>query len=744
MREDGPTESLTWRERLPRALSPKIRIKIIFPYLILTLVVAVIGTYVVTNLVSTSLDERLVNHLLESGRVVSETLVRWELDHMESGRLIAYTRGVIDALEAGDHDTVAELVKPAAVGLGAECVIMIDADSNEALHLLAQEGSTLAEIGVETNAPELWIVQSLLTEGNPEALPRRGIGVHPLDGRYYYFTAITVGLDQVVGVVVMGTSLDTLLPELKETALADITIYAGEGHPIGTTFELAVPDEEAESLLTQLTMPEETYEESLYSDDYTIAETIDVNNRAYRIARGPLMVGEERLGVFSVALPSDFIFRAGMIGRNTYAIIFGAAMAAVILLGFLVARIITNPLNQLVKTSRAVAEGNLGQRTGIESSDEIGLLATTFDEMTERLEERTRALESLLHTYQEASGRLRAILLSIGDGVLLVDLDGNLAPLNPAAEVLLEEMAHSVQADSLRELIFEDDTAPRPAPWQLERRHLQVGKRVISVHSADVRTDTNERLGTVIVLRDVTAEFEAERLKDAFVAHVSHELRTPLTSIKGYSSILSASAADVLDEQQQGFLTIINRHTDNLIMMIDELLDFSEMEAKGTLGIQRESIVLADFVTDISDEWRPKMDDKELTFELDIPPSLPIVEADSRRLRWAIINLVRNAWQYTPSGGAVTIQPTSADEYVILKVSDTGVGMTSEEQQQIFNRFYRPLHEEDDDVRGLGLGLYVTQAIIEAHGGELVVESEKGVGSAFSLVLPISQVTENE
>ena len=376
------------------------------------------------------------------------------------------------------------------------------------------------------------------------------------------------------------------------------------------------------------------------------------------------------------------------------------------------------------------------------------LLTETFDEMTGRLSERTLALE-------EAIGRMRAILSSIGDGVILEDLEGNLHPLNAAAEVLLEEMSETFALGPLRELSVEEyDQSEdlQPSPWLLERRRFQVGRKVISAHSAAVRsahsaavrTDKGEHLGIVIVLRDVTAEAEAERLKDAFITHVSHELRTPLTAIKGYSELLLVTASGSLDAEKLGFLGSISRHTDNLMAMINELLDFSEMEAAGRLHLRRRPIQLTALVEEIADEVRPQIQEKGLVFQVDTPADLPLVNADSRRLRWAVINLVRNAWQYTPAGGSVTLRLYGRNGQVVLDIADTGIGISPEDQKRLFARFYRVTGATEDDVRGVGLGLYVTKAIVEAHEGSIQVASREGGGCTFSVILPVLQGSEHD
>jgi len=720
---------------LNRVFPRGIRGKIILPYTFLTLVVALVGVYVVTRLVFSSLDERLTNQVLESGRAVSDTMVRHELEQAQSARAVALTVGLAEALQAGDREKAAELALPIASVEAVECFILFDAQGHETLHALRQDDGTLKTVEEQFGAPP-WIVQSLLARGDPQALPTRGLGLHPADQRYYYFTALPVPLnDEMAGVVVVGTSLNTLLPRLQSSSLAHVIIHMENGRAIASTFTLGEQPAEAAALLETLSIPQDTYDRVLNSTATSLGENVEIRGRPYRLARGPLRVGNWKLGVFTVALPSNFVVQAGVTNRNMYALIFTAAVAGVVVIGYLIAQRITRPLNRLVRVSQAVAEGNLNQRTGIVSADEIGRLAVTFDEMTRRLAERTRTLEETL-------SRLRAILSSIGDGVVLEDRQGNFIPLNAAAETLLHEMASEFVHSPLRELSLEQTEQPsglQPSPWLLERRRFQVGKRVINVHSAAVRMADGELLGTVIVLRDVTAEVEAEQLKDAFVAHVSHELRTPLTAIKGYSELLLGSGGATLSPEQRQCLETITHHTDNLVAMINSLLDFSEIEADGRLRLLPRPICLADLVEAVADEWRPQMVEKPLTFEVDIPADLPQVSADVRRLRWAIVNLVRNAWQYTPAGGKVTVRLSAQDDKVILDVADTGVGISPEEQQRLFRRFYRITEVAHGETRGIGLGLYVTKAIVEAHGGEVRVVSQKGVGSTFSVILPALQ-----
>lgn len=368
-----------------------IRFKVILPYLLLTLVVAVTGAYVVTRLVSSSLGERLTNQLLEAARVVSGTMARQEIKHLEAARILAYTRGLGDALNNADVDQVAILSKPAASGLNIENLFMFDAQGRESLHLIKQANGTIMDVTQRDRESALTMVAGLLAANNIDSLPKREIAIDPVDGRYYYYTAIpAVSGNRMAGVVVVGTSLNTILPLLKSTSLADLIIYSNHGQAIASTLGL----QGTESLFVRtISIPETLYQQVVNTDEKVRGENFQVDGHWYSLMRSPLKVGDDRLAVFAVILPLDFVVQSNSVNRNNYVFLYSAAMIGVIFIGYFVARLIINPLSSLVRTSRAIAGGDLTQRTGIKSRDEIGVLADTFDGMTENLQLRTRQLE---------------------------------------------------------------------------------------------------------------------------------------------------------------------------------------------------------------------------------------------------------------------------------------------------------------------------------------------------------------
>lgn len=368
-----------------------IRFKVILPYLLLTLLVAVTGAYVVTRLVANSLEERLANQLLEAGRVVSDSMARQEIEQVQSARVVAFTRGLGEALRDEDEEQIVLLAKPAAGGLNVESLILFDGQGREALHIIKQTNGSILDVSQRGTKTTLSTVDELLTENNPNSLPKRTLAKDPVDGNYYYFTSIPVTFEnQVIGVVTVGTSLNTLVPQLKSTSSSDVIFYDDSGTAIASTLGINTADP---LFLRTFTIEENFYNEIINQDDSVEGENFEVEERLYRNGFSPLKISDDRIAVFAVVLPMDFVVDQSSVNRNNYIFLYSAAMIAVILVGYFIARMIIKPLSSLVTTSRAIADGDLAKRTGIQTNDEIGVLANTFDDMTEHLEERTHELE---------------------------------------------------------------------------------------------------------------------------------------------------------------------------------------------------------------------------------------------------------------------------------------------------------------------------------------------------------------
>jgi signal transduction histidine kinase len=229
---------------------------------------------------------------------------------------------------------------------------------------------------------------------------------------------------------------------------------------------------------------------------------------------------------------------------------------------------------------------------------------------------------------------------------------------------------------------------------------------------------------------------EADRLKDEFVALISHDLRTPLTSIMGYLE-LTLEDEDVT-EQQRRYLQVVDRNAERLLRLVNDLLFVARLEA-GELDLHPTELDLAEMVRQSVSEAEPRAAAGGLSLSCEAQ-SVPPVTGDKGRIFQLLDNLVSNAIKFTPAGGDVRVSVAPVNGVVRLEVADTGIGIASDEQRRLFERFFRASGAAERHIAGTGLGLYIARAIVEAHGGSISVESEPGLGTAFSIDMPVNGV----
>jgi len=462
-----------------------------------------------------------------------------------------------------------------------------------------------------------------------------------------------------------------------------------------------------------------------------------VLNQVYRLAYGDWRMRDQSFGLFSVALPSNFIITAASNNRNLLSVIFSAATISVIMIGFFIARRIVKPINQLVQVSTSVSQGNLNQRTGINRPDEIGTLANSFDVMTETLVQRNRELS-------EQAGKLEAILNSIADGVLVFDHQNQIISLNPAARPLLRSIG--VENHKSR-----DEKTPRSAfasflngEVAFPSQRYQVGSRFFSGTAASVNDASGATFGRVVVLHDVTREAEAEALKDGLITSISHELRTPLTSIKGYVELLKMAGKDKFDPTQLHFLEVVNNNTDKLIGHVNKLIEITEIQG-GTLQLSLAWLDTADLIREVTANWQERMQEKNLALEVKLErDSLPLY-GDAKRLAWALDNLLRNAYHYTLANGQVSIYANqdAQTQETRIDITDTGVGIDATDLPYLFTRFFRIQNPQTFNEEGVGLGLFIVKSLIEMHWGRIWIDSVINKGTTVHILLPGSLANDN-
>ncbi len=716
--------------------------KIILPYLFLTLIVAAVGAFIVVNLVTSSLQERFNNQLLDAGRVVSESMVAAEGERLATLRQITFTDGVAQHIANGDTDALATLVPQIMVNTELDTAVLLNKQGDVIYGWQRNADSPTGQAYNNTNLSQLDDVRLVLEGYSDEIGDKRAM----LAETPYGTMLITVGPvllgNEQVGAILVGSDLDKTVFNLTENAVARVTLYDVDGNVLATTIgndteqSTAVLQESPALYATVLSLLQESP-----AQVQVIAEEADTNvplrevellNQQYELAFGDWRLRNQSFGLFSVALPRNFIVNAAATSRGWLNIVFIVATIAVFTIGFLTARRIVQPINKLVDSTTAVADGNLNQRTGISSNDEIGVLASSFDVMTERLDEHHRQLIA-------QKSELSAILQSIADAVVVFDTQQRIVNSNPAAQLLfadLDDQANEAEGDDpLLHILNEALVTSRP-------KRFEIGNRVVSATSASVQTPEGNQLGTVMVLRDVTKEAEAEHLKNAFITSISHELRTPLTVVKVYADLMQRSATEETDPRHITYIERIGKASGELEQHIEKLINISELQA-GTLNIKKELILLNELLGDLFAGWQERMEKRALQFTLHLPDEEIWVDADGKNLHWALDNLISNAHNYTPEEGTIALSLYILDGEAVVEVKDSGVGIATADQEYIFSGFFRAENDVNYVERGIGLGLFITQAILDLHNGRIWVNSQLGQGSIFSCALPQTESSES-
>ncbi len=350
-------------------------------------------------------------------------------------------------------------------------------------------------------------------------------------------------------------------------------------------------------------------------------------------------------------------------------------------------------------------------------------------------------LKQLTTTQATNIQRLTGVMAAISEGVIMQDNEGRIVLMNQAARSLLGSVRMFWHSELGR--MFAEARHRTALDGEItlgEAQRIDINDRVIGAQLAIVADERGERLGTVLMLRDVTHDALSDRLKDQFVTQMSHELRTPLTVIKGMSEVLLALPEGRPPDRK--FLEAISRNAALLDRMIVELLDISEIGA-GSFAVRQHDIHLPELIFTVIQGLKPRIEKAELYLGVMVTNRDRLsVLGDDRRLQWATGHLLDNCVKYTEPGGEIMLRlGRIRDRYMLIEVSDTGVGIHPDDLPHVFERFYRGTARDASgkviDPRGLGQGLFVARAVAEAHGGYLSVASAVGEGSTFTLALPL-------
>lgn len=433
---------------------------------------------------------------------------------------------------------------------------------------------------------------------------------------------------------------------------------------------------------------------------------------------------------------------------------FSVIVLALILAGvvaFAVSRKLTAPISDFARSATEIARGNFSHEVKVTSNDEIGRLARLFNYMTTEL----RRLDNMnLAQIIAERNKTQTIIKNIADGVIVTDPAQRILLLNASAEKWLALREGEAQEKPLSDFITEEKmlhiikeaaegkSTNLPAVEIMLKSPGDWKPRVLQARAARVQQDNGDLIGIVTILRDITQQKEIDKLKTELVSMVAHELRSPLTSIAGFSELLLDP--DLTREQQEEYAGIILKEANRLGDLINKFLDISRIES-GRIQPKKVPLDLTETVQMVVGNNSYLAAKKDIEVEIHAPDKVSPVLADAGMMEQVFLNLFSNAIKYSPERTRVDFVIKENESEVIVEVHDQGYGIPADAMGKLFEKFFRVTeHEAVRANTGSGLGLALVKQIVDLHNGKIIVESELGSGSIFSVYLPKASAAEKE
>ena len=406
----------------------------------------------------------------------------------------------------------------------------------------------------------------------------------------------------------------------------------------------------------------------------------------------------------------------------------------IFLIGLFIAKVIIEPISRLIKSAEMITKGEevdqkfLGEskkHKRSEIDDLVDAFSLIHTELKENLNEVTRQ-----------KNQIETILLHMTDGVIAFNIDGEIMHINPAAKTYLnitedmkfEEIFEKFNVDiNMEKIIYLEN-------WTSSERKVTVDDTAINLFFAPFKNENDRPAGVIVVIQDITEHVKLDSMRKQFVADVSHELQTPITTIIGYSETL-LETEDVEPELQKNFLNRIFTEANRMSHLVKDLLTLSRYDT-AKVKLEKKEFDLGELVKYIFEGLKFEMDKKEQTGECFVTADVPLVYADKSGIERVIINILTNAIKYTNNGGTIKVYVGFVYNDAYIKIIDNGIGMSKEDLEKIFERFYRVDKARTREIGGTGLGLSIAKEILDKNDCIIDIKSELGKGTEVVIRIP--------
>ena len=449
----------------------------------------------------------------------------------------------------------------------------------------------------------------------------------------------------------------------------------------------------------------------------------------------PMTIENRNLGVLRVSIPMNALDKPL---RNIEVKIAAVGLVIAVMaagLSLIVSRRISSPIEQFKKWAESISRGEFQVRPPLAKTDEMAGLSEAMNKMTGQLVDRIK-------TEMRQRNEMEAVLSSMVEGVIAVDMEERVINMNQAAANMLRCDPSKVQGRSIQEVARNVDlqnflkrTLTTHELIEMDIMLYSEGEHIVNLRGTILRDGEGHRMGALIVLDDVTRLRKLENIRRDFVANVSHELKTPITAIKGFSETLSTGEVkDPVDAKR--FLEIIDKNANRLESIVEDLLSLSKIEReeeKKEIMLREGSI--KDVLISAMKVHQAKATEKNIEIDVICDDDIS-AHINAPLIELAVGNLLDNAIKYSNTGSGVLATATQAEKEVVIRIQDHGIGIAREHLPRLFERFYRVDKARSRKMGGTGLGLALVKHIVHAHGGQVSVESTPGEGSTVTISLP--------
>lgn len=522
-------------------------------------------------------------------------------------------------------------------------------------------------------------------------------------------------------------SFQETLKRLGAVTNTRLTIIAPDGSPLADSLENPA---HMDNHLSRPEVRQALLEGIGVSERFSATVNTAMKYCAIRIEHGGEVLGFARAAAHMVLVSRQ-------LARSRNSVLLGALTAAACAMGLalVAARAYARPVREMTAMAQSIASGRFDRLVHSAGRDEIADLAEALNAMSFQLQERIGALA-------KERNELRAILAGMAEGVVAIDTADRLLHLNELAAEIMGADARTAPGRPIWEVArvsgIADALADAKSGKAQRKREIAIpreeGDRIIELNASPLRGIDDEIVGGVLVIRDVTELRRLEAMRKDFIANVSHELKTPLTAIRGLvETVIDDERMDA--ETQKRFLIKARNQTDRLAALVSDLLNLGRLESDAA-SMEKHPFDLRKSVEESLSGMKTLAAEAEVCLKMEAPDSPVMVLGDEEAIRVVVDNLLSNAIRYTPKGGLASVRVSDTPDGPLLEVSDTGIGIAPKHQSRIFERFYRVDKARSRELGGTGLGLSIVKHIVNAHGGQLALQSALGQGSVFTARFP--------